>query len=130
MFCPKCGGEFRPGFVRCADCDVPLVEVKPSTPPAEDHDVDLVTVLSTSDAALIAVAKSLLDSAEIEYMTVGEGIQDIIGLGRISYDMNVAIGPVEIRVDARDEEEATALLSDLLDGAIEPPAETDGDDEP
>lgn len=25
MFCPNCRAEYRPGFVRCADCDVPLV---------------------------------------------------------------------------------------------------------
>ena len=26
MFCPVCKGEFRPGFTRCGDCDVDLVE--------------------------------------------------------------------------------------------------------
>jgi hypothetical protein len=26
MFCPKCKDEFRPGFTRCANCDVDLVE--------------------------------------------------------------------------------------------------------
>jgi hypothetical protein len=25
MFCPSCNAEYRPGFVRCADCDVDLV---------------------------------------------------------------------------------------------------------
>jgi hypothetical protein len=26
MFCPECKAEYRPGFTRCADCDVELVE--------------------------------------------------------------------------------------------------------
>ena len=26
MFCPDCGAEYRPGFTRCFDCDVALVE--------------------------------------------------------------------------------------------------------
>src|SRR5271156_5106593 len=26
MFCPDCKAEYRPGFTRCSDCDVALVE--------------------------------------------------------------------------------------------------------
>jgi membrane protease YdiL (CAAX protease family) len=29
MFCPECGGEYRPGFKRCVDCEVDLVETFP-----------------------------------------------------------------------------------------------------
>ena len=29
MFCPKCRAEYRPGFTRCADCDVDLVHELP-----------------------------------------------------------------------------------------------------
>jgi hypothetical protein len=30
MFCPACKAEYRPGFTRCADCDVDLVDTLPS----------------------------------------------------------------------------------------------------
>jgi len=30
MYCPKCHVEYVPGFTRCADCDVELVEVLPA----------------------------------------------------------------------------------------------------
>ena len=28
-YCPNCGAEYRPGFTRCADCDVELVDERP-----------------------------------------------------------------------------------------------------
>ena len=30
MFCPECSTEYRPGFTRCADCDVDLVQELPA----------------------------------------------------------------------------------------------------
>src|SRR5512134_2178891 len=33
MFCPVCRDEFRPGFTRCASCDVELVEGLGDAPP-------------------------------------------------------------------------------------------------
>jgi hypothetical protein len=29
MFCPECEAEYRPGFTRCSDCDVDLVNEAP-----------------------------------------------------------------------------------------------------
>jgi len=31
MFCPECRAEYRPGFTRCADCDLALVRVIPES---------------------------------------------------------------------------------------------------
>jgi len=49
MFCPVCRDEYRPGFSRCATCDVALVEALgvevPRTPaptPVEAHDEDVM----------------------------------------------------------------------------------------
>jgi hypothetical protein len=36
MFCPECRVEYRPGFRRCSDCDVDLVEVLPEEESSEE----------------------------------------------------------------------------------------------
>lgn len=38
MFCPVCKVEYRPGFTRCSDCDVALVEHLPTAAPGADRD--------------------------------------------------------------------------------------------
>jgi hypothetical protein len=40
LYCPRCGGEYRAGFSRCADCGVPLVETLPP-PPTDRRILDL-----------------------------------------------------------------------------------------
>ncbi len=35
MFCPNCRAEFRPGFARCSDCGVTLVEILPPPNPLD-----------------------------------------------------------------------------------------------
>lgn len=71
-----------------------------------------VTVLETSDPALLAVAKSLLDEAEIPYFAKGEGIQDLFGVGRLA-GFNPITGPVELQVSADDATEAQSVLIEL-----------------
>lgn len=48
--------------------------------PEPTPDVKLVRVLTTGDAGLIAVAKSLLEGEEIDYLIRGDGLQDLEGL--------------------------------------------------
>jgi len=117
MFCPKCGAEYREGFTQCADCLVPLVkqppEAKPKPSPAPPPPLELVTVFKSGDPAVLALAKSLLESAEIPFLARGEGIQDLVGWGRFPGGANLAIGPVEIQVNADDLEQAKTLLLEL-----------------
>ena len=115
MFCPKCGSEYRAGFQECADCAVPLVESVPAPPQPHHEEVQLVTVFESGDPALIALARSLLDSAEISFMTKGEGIQDLFGWGRMPGSFNLVVGPVEFQVNKADAEEARTLLEGLAD---------------
>jgi hypothetical protein len=113
MFCPKCGAEYRVGFRECADCAVPLVESAPAPSQPRNDEVQLVTVFESGDPALIALARSLLDSAEIPFITKGDGLQDLFGWGRMPGGFNLVVGPVQFQVNQADTEEAGVLLEDL-----------------
>jgi Putative prokaryotic signal transducing protein len=115
VFCPECGSEFRPGFRECIDCGVALVE-SPPEPRAQqqgDRNAQLVSVFESSDQALIALAQSLLESANIPFMTRGEGVQDLFGWGRAAGGFSVITGPVTFQVNKEDANDAHALLEDL-----------------
>jgi hypothetical protein len=76
-------------------------------------DADPVTVLETGDQALLAVAKSLLESASIPYYAKGEAMQDLFAWGRFGTGFNPFVGPVRLQVAPEDAEEAAALLREL-----------------
>ena len=72
-----------------------------------------VTVLESSDPGLLAVAKSLLEDANIEYFAKGEGVQDLFAVGRFGTGFNPFVGAIQLQVAAEDAEEAKTLLRDL-----------------
>ncbi len=111
MICPKCGDEYQAGFQRCSDCDVDLIEVPP--PPPEPPPLRIVTVLATGDQLRLEMAKSLLDSAGVDYWVKGERLQDLFGGGRVGAGFNIMIGPMLLQVDEADEPDAKAILSEI-----------------
>jgi hypothetical protein len=114
MFCPKCGEEFGRDVMVCPTCDVDTVDRLPGPEPTPD--AELVRVLATGDAGLIAVAKSLLDGDEIDYFVKGDGLQDLFGAGRIG-GFSYAMGPAEFWVREEDADRARELLESLtVDG--------------
>ncbi|MCL5035169.1 MAG: DUF2007 domain-containing protein [Bacteroidetes bacterium] len=76
MFCPQCKTEYRPGFTRCADCGVDLVDRLPEEPVEEVERItgssQLVQVLRTKDRSDVLSIQMVLDSAGIEYLLQGE----------------------------------------------------------
>ena len=74
---------------------------------------NLITVYSSGNHGLIAVAKSLLDDAGIEYYAKNERTEDLIGLGVVGTGYNPVIGPIEIQVLEENAEEAINLLKDV-----------------
>ena len=74
---------------------------------------ELVTVFQTGNPIALALAKGALESAGIPFVSEGEGLQDLIGLGRFPGGFNVATGPVKIHVDTRDAEAAREALADV-----------------
>ena len=84
----------------------------------------LITVLATGNEAIIAVAKSLLDDASIEYFVQGEGLQNLFGFGTLGTGFNPITGPVKIQVNEDRAAEAREVLSgleDLQDDGDSPP---------
>ena len=77
-----------------------------------DHS-PLVTVLATGDNAKIIVAKMLLEASEIPFVVVGDGLQDLFGIGRLTGGTNFITGPVQIRVTEADAEDALEILADM-----------------
>ena len=84
----------------------------------------LVTVFKSGHEGLIAVAKSMLDEAEIKYLIKNEGVQDLVGLGVFGTGFNPLTGPIQIQVLPEDETYAKALLKD-----VEASEEVDGESE-
>ena len=109
MYCPGCHVEYVPGFTRCADCDVELVEVLPAAKSARrDANDDLVTVFASYDHGLAAVAESLLQSADIRFSVRGT---------LLPYP---GAFPVDLQVLSGDADEARRILAEL--SAPEPAA--------
>ena len=77
---------------------------------------DLVTIFETGDPAAIALVKSLLDSAGIDFAAKGDNIQDLFGVGRFPGGTNLVTGPVAFQVRPEDADKAKSLLSDLEGG--------------
>jgi hypothetical protein len=78
---------------------------------------DLVTVLRTGSAVLIAVAKAALDAEQIRYVVTGEGVQDLFGIGRFPAGYNAVTGPVRIQVAAENAARARDVLAGIGDEA-------------
>jgi hypothetical protein len=76
---------------------------------------ELVTVYRTGNAVLVALAKAALDAEQIRYVVQGEGVQDLIGMGRFPAGYNAATGPVRIQVTAEDAERAREALTGIGD---------------
>lgn len=78
MICPKCKAEYVQGITVCADCDVPLVDKLPERDTGEDiqetgqNEVGFAEIFVTFDATEIALVKSILDGAGIDYYIKSE----------------------------------------------------------
>lgn len=102
VICPRCHAEYTPGIVRCSDCDVELVEALPADEPAGKYSTDaLVTVFSSNDPGLVAIAQSMLQSAEIRFSVRGQLVPYPAAL------------PTDLQVLAGDADDARRILAEL-----------------
>ncbi len=112
MICPNCGAEYQPGFTRCSDCLVDLVEPgelpEATAEPSERGPAaltDPVLVYRSTQRGRLPLAESLLRSAGIPFVASGEHMQQLTGLD--------VFGPAELHVSAADADDARAVLTDL-----------------
>lgn len=144
MFCPQCRVEFRPGFTRCTDCDVDLVDALPFE---LDHhkkfdqakweeetiqDGEELRVIWEGDTAQdCAEACRSLQEAEIDYR-----VNDIL-TGRtqgmradFKYQVAVRTGDYEIARKAlgysEEKDEARWTEEEVESGVAQLPAQDDG----
>ena len=113
MHCPECGAEYRPGFSRCADCDVYLVDEHVEGPSIPDPHRELVAILKTTDSILLPVVKSLLDSAAIEYAVQGEEALGVLPLGPAGSRVSRGMWGATIYVAEEDAASVKELLAQL-----------------
>jgi hypothetical protein len=77
-----------------------------------DPDIRLVTIFRTSDADVVAVAKSILDDAGIDYVVAGEILLNVMGWSALG-GFNSALGEAEFQVREADALDASRLLNRL-----------------
>jgi len=119
MFCPQCRAEYRPGFTRCADCDVDLVNDLPAEPDdaeaARSELADPRTIwIGDQESDCLALCKDL-KAANVPY----EVAQLVKGSrGRMGVNWRY-----ELAVSAENERHAKELLQ-LPDKVVEWNSET------
>ncbi len=117
MYCPNCRVEFRSGFFTCSDCNVALVAELPAEPATEPplYTGELATAWSTFDPFALAVAKSMLDGAEIGYVVAGENTTRLLGVSSPMLGFNPVFGEYRVQVAADDAESAAELLENVAE---------------
>ena len=78
-----------------------------------DPTIELVPVFETGDAGLTAIVKSILEGEGIDYLVRGEGVQDLLGAGRLTAGFNYLTGPARFLVRRDDEQRAREILADF-----------------
>jgi hypothetical protein len=119
MFCPICKSEYREGYTRCTDCDVPLVATLPPQPdppePApDDLGPDAVVLYQEDDPATLTAILSALQAAGIRCNDYP--IHNPKARLEHPFPTSLPAGPLyEIRVPARDLAAAQIILKQVLD---------------
>jgi hypothetical protein len=104
MFCPNCTAEYRPGFSRCSDCDVVLVEHLDETD-VHSNNPELSgapeLLWTGTDAGIRDGIIDALDTANIPHHERGDKVGSLPGWSRQVY---------AIFTHARDHRAASAAL--------------------
>ncbi len=114
MFCPVCKAEYRPGFTRCSDCDVNLVESLSAQGPAgaEAEEVQDSAALDSPkllwsgiDGGAFARITAALEEADVPFNDEKPDLRLIYASMR---------HPLQIWIQRRDREAARRVLEEVL----------------
>jgi hypothetical protein len=128
MYCPQCQAEFRPGFDRCNECDVPLVAALPTQEIAPEEALEVV--FSSRDPTLWPVVRSLFDARGIPYVVQGEKAMGLLPIAPIGGILGRTGMQARLLVPTSRVEEARALIADTddVENATEPLDEEESDE--
>ncbi len=116
MYCPSCGAEYRPGFTRCSDCGIDLVNELPVNPAPggfDPHEVPRLIMVYRSTSHDTELMRGLLESDEIPCVVSGEG-------AAAAYAQTVGpLGERRILVREDDVERARELIARAASGALQ-----------
>src|SRR5215468_2570998 len=78
MICPQCNTEYRPGFTRCSDCGLDLIEEpphyalagKPPADPGNPNEDLFCSFWKGQDARVLAELCEVLEQASIPHKTI------------------------------------------------------------
>lgn len=117
MFCPSCHAEFRPGFSRCRDCEVDLVDELPSAGADAESGGDRLEPLPPIEhPALLGDWLERLEAARIPYV-VTAGTALALAEGEPLIDPATPDGwSARVQVLAARRAEAERLLREALAG--------------
>src|SRR5271170_5693758 len=119
MFCPECQAEYRPGFTRCSDCGLDLVERLEETD-VHSNNPELSStpelLWTGTDAATRAGIIAALETAEIPYHERGDKVGSMPGWSRQVY---------AIFTHARDHRAASAAREAAARHRETPPEDSD-----
>ena len=122
-------GEYVDSVTVCPQCGTPLIDATPATESpasAEAREVEMVCVLRTADEGLASLVKSMFDGDGIRYVVRGEGLQDLLGWGRVG-GFNYIVGPAEFLVHEDDADRARSLLQAEASGRADDSTGSDDD---
>lgn len=109
MYCPNCRSEFEPHVKECGRCNIALVENL--TPEEQASFQATVKVFQTGNQGELAIAESLLQSANIPYDVQNALVQDWIGAGSVGTGFNIVLGAPCIVVPIHYAEAAAEVLT-------------------
>ena len=111
MFCPDCGAEYRPEIHQCAECGVSLVASLP-TEDAPTPNAKIVPVFRTTDAMVLPIVTSLIESAGIEYFVQGAEALSLIPVGAAGSAVSRASLGAIVHVHEEDAASVREILAD------------------